>query len=60
MQPMGWTSEMVAEAYKVSRQKQDKYALISHERANKVLVTLSRFLMRYSHRTGIFFRHLPG
>ncbi|KAG6879696.1 hypothetical protein C0992_012543 [Termitomyces sp. T32_za158] len=35
IQPMGWTSEMVAETYKVSRQKQDKYALISHERANK-------------------------
>ncbi|KAG6902881.1 hypothetical protein C0995_010050 [Termitomyces sp. Mi166 len=37
IQPMGWTSEMVAETYKVSRQKQDKYALISHERANKAL-----------------------
>ncbi|KAG6850520.1 hypothetical protein H0H93_012521 [Arthromyces matolae] len=37
IQPMGWTSEMVAETYKVSRQKQDEYALISHERANKAL-----------------------
>ncbi|KAG6842625.1 hypothetical protein C0991_000152 [Blastosporella zonata] len=37
IQPMGWTSEMVAETYKVSRQIQDKYALISHERANKAL-----------------------
>ncbi|KAK0208319.1 3-ketoacyl-CoA thiolase [Desarmillaria ectypa] len=34
IQPMGWTSEMVAETYKVSRQKQDEYALISHTRAN--------------------------
>lgn len=33
---MGWTSEMVARAYNVSRQKQDEYALISHTRAAKV------------------------
>jgi acetyl-CoA acyltransferase 1 len=33
---MGWTSEMVAETYNVSRQKQDEYALISHTRAAKV------------------------
>ncbi|KAG5653074.1 hypothetical protein H0H81_002454 [Sphagnurus paluster] len=37
IQPMGWTSEMVAETYKVSRQKQDEYALISHTRANKAV-----------------------
>ncbi|KAJ7110177.1 Thiolase, N-terminal domain-containing protein [Mycena epipterygia] len=37
IQPMGWTSEMVAETYKVSRETQDKYALISHTRANEVL-----------------------
>jgi Thiolase, N-terminal domain len=36
---MGWTSEMVAETYKVSRQKQDEYALISHTRAAKVNIT---------------------
>ncbi|KAK7463610.1 hypothetical protein VKT23_005551 [Stygiomarasmius scandens] len=35
LQPMGWTSEMVAEHYKVSRAKQDEYALISHTRANQ-------------------------
>jgi len=35
IQPMGWTSEMVAQTYNVSRQKQDEYALISHTRANK-------------------------
>jgi len=35
VQPMGWTSEMVAEGYYVSREEQDKYALISHTRANK-------------------------
>ncbi|KAF9270249.1 3-ketoacyl-CoA thiolase [Marasmius fiardii PR-910] len=35
VQPMGWTSEMVAETYKVSREKQDEYALISHTRANE-------------------------
>ncbi|OJT12940.1 3-ketoacyl-CoA thiolase, peroxisomal [Trametes pubescens] len=35
VQPMGWTSEMVARAYNVSRQKQDEYALISHTRAAK-------------------------
>ncbi|KAH8102631.1 putative 3-ketoacyl-CoA thiolase B [Cristinia sonorae] len=34
-QPMGWTSEMVAETYKVDRATQDKYALISHSRAEK-------------------------
>ena len=32
---MGWTSEMVAETYGVSRETQDKYALISHTRAWK-------------------------
>ena len=32
---MGWTSEMVARAYNVPRQKQDEYALISHTRAAK-------------------------
>ncbi|THV04914.1 3-ketoacyl-CoA thiolase [Dendrothele bispora CBS 962.96] len=37
LQPMGWTSEMVAEHYKVSRAKQDEYALISHTRANQAL-----------------------
>ncbi|KJA29201.1 hypothetical protein HYPSUDRAFT_32580 [Hypholoma sublateritium FD-334 SS-4] len=35
MQPMGWTSEMVAQTYKVSRETQDDYAFISHSRANK-------------------------
>ena len=35
-QPMGWTSEMVAQTYNISRQKQDEYALISHTRAAKV------------------------
>ncbi|RPD62965.1 thiolase [Lentinus tigrinus ALCF2SS1-6] len=37
VQPMGWTSEMVARAYNVPRQKQDDYALISHTRASKSL-----------------------
>ncbi|KIK71046.1 hypothetical protein GYMLUDRAFT_148531 [Collybiopsis luxurians FD-317 M1] len=32
VQPMGWTSEMVAEVFKVPREKQDHYALISHTR----------------------------
>ncbi|KAE9411087.1 thiolase [Gymnopus androsaceus JB14] len=35
VQPMGWTSEMVAEAFKVPREKQDYYALISHTRASE-------------------------
>ncbi|KAF8922512.1 3-ketoacyl-CoA thiolase [Mucidula mucida] len=35
IKPMGWTSEMVAQNYKVSRQKQDEYALVSHSRAIK-------------------------
>ncbi|KAF9069067.1 3-ketoacyl-CoA thiolase [Rhodocollybia butyracea] len=35
VQPMGWTSEMVAEVFKVSREKQDHYALISHTRASE-------------------------
>ncbi|KAG1825976.1 Thiolase, N-terminal domain-containing protein [Suillus subaureus] len=39
IQPMGWTSEMVAQTYKVSRQKQDEYALISHTRATKAMAT---------------------
>ncbi|KAG2061880.1 3-ketoacyl-CoA thiolase [Suillus hirtellus] len=39
IQPMGWTSEMVAQTYKVSREKQDEYALISHTRANKAMNT---------------------
>ncbi|KAI0304968.1 3-ketoacyl-CoA thiolase [Russula brevipes] len=37
IQPMGWTSEMVAQAFDVSRRKQDEYALISHTRAAKAL-----------------------
>jgi len=36
-QPMGWTSEIVAQDYQISRQKQDEYALISHTRASKAL-----------------------
>src|ERR1700761_1504351 len=39
-QPMGWTSEMVAQTYNISRQKQDEYALISHTRATKVRLLL--------------------
>ncbi|EPT04293.1 hypothetical protein FOMPIDRAFT_1028059 [Fomitopsis schrenkii] len=35
VQSMGWTSEMVAQTYKISRQKQDQYAFISHTRAEK-------------------------
>ncbi|KAM6498145.1 Thiolase, N-terminal domain containing protein [Amanita muscaria] len=38
LQPMGWTSELVAQTYKVSRQVQDEYAFISHTRASKSLV----------------------
>ncbi|KAH7915796.1 3-ketoacyl-CoA thiolase [Hygrophoropsis aurantiaca] len=34
IQPMGWTSEMVAQAYAVPREKQDAYALLSHTRAS--------------------------
>ncbi|KAI9453993.1 3-ketoacyl-CoA thiolase [Russula earlei] len=37
IQPMGWTSEMLAQAYNISRQKQDEYALISHARAAKAV-----------------------
>jgi acetyl-CoA acetyltransferase len=37
---MGWTSEMVAETYKISRRKQDEYAFISHSRAGKVSILL--------------------
>ncbi|KDQ30764.1 hypothetical protein PLEOSDRAFT_1062741 [Pleurotus ostreatus PC15] len=35
IQPMGWTSEMVALDYNVPRTKQDEYALLSHTRANE-------------------------
>ncbi|KAI6047598.1 Thiolase, C-terminal domain-containing protein [Pisolithus marmoratus] len=37
IQPMGWTAEMVAQTYCVSREKQDMYALISHTRASQAL-----------------------
>ena len=37
---MGWTSEMVAQTYNISREKQDHYAYISHSRAEKVLVSV--------------------
>ncbi|KAJ8522533.1 hypothetical protein ONZ45_g909 [Pleurotus djamor] len=37
VQPMGWTSEMVAQDFGVPREKQDEYALISHTRANRAL-----------------------
>ncbi|KAH9944405.1 thiolase [Epithele typhae] len=37
VQPMGWTSEQVAKAFNVSREKQDEYALISHTRAAKAV-----------------------
>lgn len=36
LKPMGWTSEMVAAQFQVSREKQDYYALISHSRAEAV------------------------
>jgi acetyl-CoA acyltransferase 1 len=32
--PMGWTSEMLALEYSVSREKQDEYGLLSHNRAS--------------------------
>jgi len=37
MEPMGWTSEMVAQAYKVTRERQDSIALQSHLRASKAV-----------------------
>ena len=37
---MGWTSEMVAQTYSISREKQDHYAYISHSRAEKVAVRM--------------------
>ncbi|KAL1672108.1 Thiolase, N-terminal domain-containing protein [Schizophyllum commune] len=37
LQPMGWTSEMVAQTYSISRQTQDAYALTSHTRAASAL-----------------------
>ncbi|KAG6336948.1 hypothetical protein ID866_2142 [Astraeus odoratus] len=36
-QPMGWTAEMVAQTYRVSRKQQDEYALVSHTRASQAL-----------------------
>ena len=39
LQPMGWTAEMVAQTYNVSREKQDEYALISHTRATQVPIS---------------------
>ncbi|EJU05308.1 thiolase [Dacryopinax primogenitus] len=37
IEPMGWTSEMVAQHYHISRATQDTYALRSHQRAEKAL-----------------------
>ncbi|KAG8967731.1 hypothetical protein FRC03_009424 [Tulasnella sp. 419] len=34
-EPMGWTSEMLAEQFDISRARQDEYALMSHTRASK-------------------------
>jgi len=42
---MGWTSEMVAQTYSISREKQDHYAYISHSRAEKVAVLATTILM---------------
>jgi len=33
-EPMGWTSEMLALQYNISREKQDEYGLLSHNRAS--------------------------
>lgn len=49
LQPMGWTSEMVAQTYKVPREKQDQYALISHTRATKVSCYYSHPVTLISH-----------
>jgi acetyl-CoA acyltransferase 1 len=46
---MGWTSEMVAQTYNISRQKQDEYALTSHTRAAKVSFSLS-FVLTFACR----------
>ncbi|KAL2406924.1 3-ketoacyl-CoA thiolase A, peroxisomal [Exophiala dermatitidis] len=35
LQPMGWTSENVAQDFHVSRESQDKYAALSHNRAEQ-------------------------
>lgn len=56
---MGWTSEMVAQTYSISRQKQDEFALISHTRANEVCslnlsLRSSRDLLFQSVTKGIF------
>ncbi|KZO97843.1 thiolase [Calocera viscosa TUFC12733] len=37
IEPMGWTSEMVAEHFSIGRAKQDAYALRSHQRAERAL-----------------------
>ena len=36
---MGWTAEMVAQTFNVSREKQDEYALISHTRDTQVPIS---------------------
>jgi acetyl-CoA acetyltransferase len=55
---MGWTSEMVAEHYDVSRETQDKYALISHTRANEVneksLYSLVMYLISQRHSAKVY------
>ncbi|TEB35004.1 3-ketoacyl-CoA thiolase [Coprinellus micaceus] len=37
IQPMGWTSERVADNYNVSRERQDEIAFLSHSRASEAL-----------------------
>lgn len=36
---MGWTSEVVAQDFGISKEKHDHYALLSHSRAEKVLIS---------------------
>lgn len=61
LQPMGWTSEMVAETYHVSRAKQDRYALISHTRATEVSATTVNLASTLKYRpAGSKRRHLQG
>ena len=53
---MGWTSEMVAQTYDISREKQDHYAYLSHSRAEKVPEVFPPSLQFPNH---VFFYSIP-
>jgi len=52
---MGWTSEVVAQTYNISREKQDHYAHISHSRAEKVAVLVTTIPLAFPDQNAVFY-----